>query len=360
MFRLLVLLLVVGVWAAPVGPRGDTKPHGRAAGKGPRTPGEGDGPNGEHKRPLAFAMMRSGLPRGQVVSWRMEYKNHPKSEETRLGLAMALFRMGECAEALDHFWALSDSTFFDAKAAAAAGQCAAREGYYQDAVFFDKIGLEKMPDNVRILELLAIHSDLAGDGPQMQRTFATLETLGKKGGDPSLYARVAVAVRHSDVDLVDANRNNWSAEGWSAADFVRFDAQLWLDLDDPLTASRLQPPKGPRSYGRHIFAEAFRRLGEADTAINWLSNDKARVAEGIAADAVEARAYTDVGDFAQAKEILAAYPEETDAEIQASRWYLAQAQGDAPGAQRWASAWRQVNPSPLRTLQQLIPITKRQ
>lgn len=366
MLRLFAVLLVGLALATPMRPR-DAAPGMERPGRMERNGQRGkrargpDGPLGSGRGPLGrqiknpFPMLRGGSPVSELISWRMEYRNRPDSEESHMGLAKALARYGNCEESLEHFWQLSDSLLFDAKAAEAAGQCAARLGYYSDAVYFDQLGLERNPENVRLLGMLAVHYDFLDQPAEVAKVLHTLDGLAQ-GGDPALYARMSMAVRHGDLELVDQNRQNWQDQGWPLAELRRFDAQIWMDVGDPHMAVKKVVPRDTLSFGRYIYAEAYRRQGEASTAVTMIEGDKVRVGQGWGCDAVLARALVDQGQAPDAAAILNSYPPEAPVEILASRWYLAQSQGDTAAADHWAKAWTKVNPNPLRRLDQLIPI----
>jgi len=78
---------------------------------------------------------------------------------------------------------------------------------------------------------------------------------------------------------------------------------------------------------------------------------------GADADAVQVRMLVDRGQLVEARTLLADYALELDEEVVASRWYLARAEGDAAGLEREAAAYALARTSPLRTLDQYVPIT---
>lgn len=351
MIRFLALVWVGLAWAGP----------GDGRGSGQRAPGPGIvGAPAAAGAGRIKEMLRAGSARAQVISWRMEVKANEGSAEAHVGLGEALAELGECEEALVHLWPYLGTAPFGREAAASASQCSARLGLLDDAVLFDRVALELAPEDVHAQTMLAMHLDMTGDAAGVEDLLFELETSSSKGGDPSIYARALLALRHGDVEAFDLCVAMWERAGWDTRHLWRLDIQVWLDLDDPARAlDGVGPLQRRRGGGRTYIAEAQRRLGEASAALSLLEDNAIRVSEGATADAVLARIYTDLGDDAKAAKLLDGYPEDSDADIVASRWYLALKLGHSGQAAAYARLWSRLNVNRLRTLDLLVPVDRR-
>ena len=368
MIRSILALVLVGLaWSGPGEPAEPKGQGGRGPGAGQRGgPGRmGAAPIVKGVPPEAGKgrfkeLLRGGSARAQVISWRMEVKEKPDSADAHVGLGKALAELGECEEALDHLWPYMGTAPFGREAAMAASQCSARLGLLEDAILFDRFALDLAPEDVRAQTMLVMHLDMIGDQVGVEEILFDLETSGSKGGDPSIYARALLALRHGDVDEFDVCVAMWERAGWEKKQLWRLDMQLWLDLDDPQRAVEdIGPVQRRRGGGRHYIAEAQRRLGEVSSALSLLENKNLRVSEGATVDAILARVYVDLGDLDKAQELLDNYPEDTDADIVASRWYLALARGQEESVATLAKLWSRLNVNRLRKLELLLPLSRR-
>ena len=374
MIRSILALVLIGLaWSGPGEPSGPVPkgqvqgPRGRGPGGGQRRgPGAmGAGPVVKGVPPAAGKgrfkeLLRGGSARAQVISWRMEVKEKPDSADAHVGLGKALAELGECEEALDHLWPYMGTAPFGREAALSASQCSARLGLLEDAILFDRFALDLAPEDVRTQTMLAMHLDMIGDQVGVEELLFELETSGSKGGDPSIYARALLALRHGDVDEFDLCVAMWERAGWEKKQLWRLDMQIWLDLDDPQRALEgIGPVQRRRGGGRHYIAEAQRRMGETSSALSLLENNNLRVSEGATVDAILARVYIDLGEMEKAEELLDAYPEDSDADIVASRWYLALARGQEEQVTSLAKLWSRLNVNRLRKLELLLPLDRR-
>lgn len=324
---------------------------------------------GQAKRPLqemralkgggAKPRRTAASPEAKLIAWRAAVADQPGSAAAHLGLARALALRGQCAEALVHFRPWAGTATFTRDVALAAAQCAAQAGEAEEAVAFDRAALAEEPDNVRLLTALALHSDMAGDGPGLAQALWALETAGANGGDPSVSARAMIALRHGDVGGFDLCRSLWRRAGWTEGQLFPLEAALWLDLDDPVAAVQSVDPawdtaRLKKSGGQAIYVEAQRRLGEAAL---WMLGSSQEAT--IQSASIRARLLTDQGELEAAAEILAALPDDPDPDLVASRWYLARARQDSAALEARAAQWAAINRSPLRTLDQLVPLPAR-
>ena len=372
MASILALVFVGLSWSGPAEPPAGA-PRGQVQGPRGQGPGGGQrrGPRGQLDANIKGVpppagkgrfreLLRGGSARAQVISWRMEVKEKPDSADAHVGLGKALAELGECEEALDHLWPYMGTAPFGREAALSASSCSARLGLLQDAILFDRFALDLAPDDIRAQTMLVMHLDMKGDTVGVEEVLFDLETSGSKGGDPSIYARALLALRHGDVDEFDVCVAMWERAGWENKQLWRLDMQLWLDLDDPQRALEgIGPVQRRRGGGRHYIAEAHRRLGETSAALGLLENNSLRVSEGATVDAILARIYVDMGEEAKALELLDNYPEDSDADIVASRWYLALKRGETDHVAAYAKLWSRLNVNRLRRLDLLLPLNQR-
>lgn len=313
-----------------------------------------------HIGPSLRKMLKTGSAQAQIIAWRQEIQANPDSEEAHISLGKALTKQGDCTAALDELWAWSDAPSFAQQGATSAALCSARLGLYTDALAFDRMALEADPESVHAYTLLALHADRLGDQAQVDEALDALGALGTKGGDPTLYTRAVLALRSGDLNEFDIDCALWVRSGWDARELMRLEAQLWMDLDDPQSAMNIVSGKLLSIQdGRHIFLEAQRRLGEAGTVFSLLDNQKFRVLNGVGPDALRIRTRADLGEFEEAHHLLQDYGNSTDPDIVSAGWYLARAEGNKDEMQRLSQIWDQVRESPLRHLEQLIPVNQR-
>ena len=77
------------------------------------------------------------------------------------------------------------------------------------------------------------------------------------------------------------------------------------------------------------------------------------------ADAVRARILVDQGKPADARAVLEGYEGLEDPDVIASGWYVARAEGDAAAMEEYARRYERVRQSPLRDLEDLVPVSAR-
>ena len=239
--------------------------------------------------------------------------------------------------------------------------CSNRLGLYEDAVFFDRLAVEANPDSARALTNLALDLDAVGDDVGRDEALEDLLFL-RKDRDASAYARAVLALERGDLDEFDFVAFTWRRDDGTNMDLGRLEAQAWLDVDDPITAlSVLSQLKKIRAgaHTRRLRAEAHRRLGATAEAQSHVEDNTQAVSEGPESDAIEIRVDVDAGDLDAARTILAQYPNAGGAEMTASAWYVARAEGDAAQMATLAARYATQQRNPRRTLELLIPIDRR-
>ena len=342
------------------GPAHRKQKGSRKGGKGGKAPKAG----GEQKvgQSMGNSMLRSGNNAAAAVSFRKAIKHDPTQVAAHVGLGKALARDGKCEDALVELLPYVDTVPFGTDAALLTSTCAHRLGFLEDAVYYDRVAIEIDPENARAWSNLALDLDEANDAVGVAEALEELNGLGRDGRDASMYARAVLAIREGDIDEFDILAQLWKRERRSKEELRRLTAQTWLDMNDPLAALATIEAvhKLNRSYQEMwLRAEAARRAGDAEQALLYIDRHGKRPLQGSAAEAVRIRARVDTGDIAGAQEVLAAYDDIVDDEIVASAWYVARATGDAPGMERAAREYAEVQVSPLRTLESLVPIPPR-
>ncbi|MDP2306138.1 MAG: hypothetical protein Q8P18_08920 [Pseudomonadota bacterium] len=305
--------------------------------------------------------LRQGSPRAAVASFRKQLEASPDSAALHIGLGKSLTRIGRCEEALDHFWPFVGTLPFGADAALAASTCSSRIGLLDDAVYFDRIAVDLDPTSARALTNLALDLSASGDKGGAAAALDELLYL-RPERDASNYARAVLALREGDLDQFDLVVEAWERNDGPSLDLRRLQAQAWLDLDNPPAAmATLENVRRMRNgqQVRHLRSEAQRRVGYTADAAAYLEDRPQSVLEGVDSDAVRVRVHVDEGDFAAAHEVLAGYDAIEDAELIASAWYLANAEGRAADLPALRDAYEHTRTSPLRQLSHLVPWTLR-
>ncbi len=343
------------------GPKdGAARPRGGKRGPRAVSPAVGprDGDRGANAA-IANGFLKEGKTYAAVMAFRRQLARDPESVALNIGLGKALQRAGECPEALDRLQPYVGLPAFGLEAAMSASACAGELGLWSDAVLYDRVALEEDPDHVRALTALALDADASGDAAGVAEALARLDALGTSG-----FVRAAFALRHGDLDLFDVELVLLARGGHaSATDVARMTAQSWLDVDDPVRAVevvnrhfRLGRSRAPL---RMLRGEAYRRRGETDIGRHTYSEARGSAPEGALAAALHARVLVDDGAPEDAAQLLRPYASSTDPEVMASRWYVARALGDTAAEARAAAEYAAAQPSPLRRLELLVPVTRR-
>lgn len=309
------------------------------------------------KSAMGNMFLKQGSPRAAADSYEKQLANNPDAPALHVGLGRAYAKMGRCAEALDHFWPYIGTRPFGGDAALAASTCSSRLGLLDDAIYFDHLALDGKPSSARAWTSLALDLDSLGDTVARDEALEELMLL-QKDRDASQYARAVLALRSGDLDTLDLVLNAWEAQEGASLDIRRLQAQAWLDQGNPMLALRTLEGARRLNNGqqvRHIRAEANRRMGYVDDAAAFLEDRAQSVLEGVDSDAVRVRVLVDQGDLAGANTILAEYEGELGAELLASRWYLARAEGRMDALPALEADYNVERASPLRELELLVP-----
>lgn len=307
----------------------------------------------------AMGFVRSGNDQMAIIAFRKQLQVDPTSVAAHVGLGKALARRGQCVEALEHLEPYEGTTPFTVESALLAALCFNRTGFLVEALHYDRLATEMGPTEARTWTSLALDLDQAGDAVGAAQAFDEIEALASEDKDSTLFARGVLALRRGDIDAFDLVRMEWEREGRMLDELRRLTAQSWLDVGDPQAALDTIMSVRKLRRGTHelvVRAEALRRLGEPDAALRALERRVGGDVDGSPADAVRARAYADQGDLAGAEALVLHYEGALEAEIVATRWYLARLRGDAAAMQEATADYARAMESPLRTLDQLVPV----
>ncbi len=344
---------------APTAEKGEKKKKFRRPG-GAATPdpdGGGTEKTGRRVGGMGESFLKQGNFRASASAFRDEITKNPDAIAAHVGLGKALARLGRCDEALSELWPYVGTKPFGDEPAILASVCSGRLGLVDDARYFAQIAAEWDPENPRALTQYALALDDAGDHYASDKVLAQLEVLpGPK--DASLYAKAVLALRSGDIDTFDQLTFFWQDDRASQRDLSRLEAQSWLDLGNPIevVASIRQIKRVQRGrFSTWLRAEAVRRLGEPEEALELLNTRQAKLAEGSDSDAVRARVLVDTSDLEGAAALLAPYVGDVDPEIIASEWYLARARGDRTAMRDYATMYRREQSSPIRKLSSVVP-----
>lgn len=318
-------------------------------------------PHGKRGITQGDLLLSQGRWRQAAQVFAAEVQQHPDLSTSWIGWGKAQAKLGLCASALEKFWPFTHTRPFTTEVALLAGRCSSRLGFDDDAVYFDILAVERSPANVQARSALALDLDRTDDVVGRDEVLEQLALLDPDR-DASLFATAAVALRRGDLDTFDEIDAIWQREGRSDEEFLRLRAQSWLDLDDPiqayaeLTAVR----RFKRGQGaRLLLAESLRRSSQPQSALSGMDKKSVMKMQGMEFDLIRSRVLVDLGRAAEARALVEEWALVADEEVYASQWYLAHDAGDSQAMETAARAWALVQSSPLRRLEQLLPVEKR-
>ncbi len=306
------------------------------------------------------ALLARGMFRLAAAAFREAVAAEPDSGAAHIGLGVALARNGNCSDALPEFRDWNEARNFGSRVALLAAHCAERQGDAAAAVEFSLRAWESKRNSRTALARLALDADRLHDPVLVEVATEYLWYVNPEQ-DESLFVEAALALRRGDPTELDIIDTLWRREGRSDEEMNRMRARSWLDVGDPVQAYAELKQGGSKlkrgADSRVMMAETTRRLGLLADADRALDSKLMGLLTGADADAVKARMLVDRGQLADARTLLADYELELEEEVVASRWYLARAEGDAAAMEQEAAAYALARTSPLRTLDQYLPVT---
>jgi len=316
-------------------------------------------------RPPAQGMMNLQKRKYRIAAsiFKQALMVRPDAYGTQTLLGQAYAGMHDCERALPLLVPNVARKAFSADAALLMSRCYDRVGNIGESIYWAEQAAVLEPVRPDVQVGLAWYKFVGHEpGAREQIDYA----LSLDPENPSVIAtRGLLALHVGDVDAAEeAIAELKAVPGRRLSMSFFLDALLELDLGNAVRAELLFA----RSFWRDksyvptmvYWGEAARRQGNHQECLYVLDSVGApglTVREDYTR-AIRARAEVDRGALAAARrlvdEALAIDP--VDVEAVASAWYLARAEGDEASAAEWAERYALVNASPLRTLEQLIPL----
>jgi len=307
--------------------------------------------------------LEAGNGRLAIKAYRDILAEHPGLPEARIGLARAMTLMGNYDAALAHLTETRGDPAWDEKASNAEGQCWLRVGDPSAAVASFEDAVTLSPGMVRGWYGLALAADEAGDRVVTERALDELWEA-PRGGNLYALAKAWIALESGSPSFelrLDEARDQLGTETalQPKLQLALLEATRWLDVGEPDLALRALDPYemvAPKQVRLHTtIAEAWRRLGEPEIALEAVDSYGVKAHRAPFRSAIRARILVDLGRADEARQVR--YPDPNDAEVLATRWYVARALGD--DTTDLEAKWKARNRAADRSLERLIPIERR-
>lgn len=355
MIRLLLLMLPLVTLAAPL--------DGEKLSKVKRRGGE--------VKPLdmtvamAEARLNQGRYRMAAEQARACLAEKPDSGRCQIILGRSLALAGDCEEGLEVLAGLRDRRAWSSSGALAEAICHIRAGNPSAATVALEEAVWLDPKDPEARYAYAMHLVREGYVDEALEQIEAIEEVGADAGHLPLLARAWFAL---ETDLIDPDgaieelRRAWTLAPANGAgtQLHLLDGLRWLDLGDPFMAGPtiVEGLKLSLGHVRTIAwrAEAVRRQGYPVEAMLALTRPWVEESPNPISEAVRVRVLVDLGQLDEATQVAASLADPTSRDAIASRWYLARALGDAEGARRARDLWDRASISPIRSLEQLIPL----
>ena len=297
--------------------------------------------------------------------FKQALRQRPEAEGTKVLLGQAYLGMHRCEEGLELLLPRVSLSTFGPEAAELMAGCYARDGELGEALYWMQLAELMAPGDLQLQATLAFYELAGGEPGAWDRLEAALEAAGEDDG-ALLTTRALMLLYVGEIDEAERTleriRRIPGRRPYPMSFFI--DARIELDLGNPVAAERLFGYAFWRNNAYTptmlLWAEAARRSGVPEEALYILDTvstlrDQPR---RELTRTYRARAAVDLGQLELAQ-VLVAEALERDPlspEAVASAWYLARAEGEAEAMAAWAERYALVQPSPLRTLERLIPI----
>jgi lipopolysaccharide biosynthesis regulator YciM len=298
----------------------------------------------------------------QMLRQALEKDPGKPSLEVMLGRALA--GIGRCSQAVDLLERNRTERAYGYRAARAASDCFDAMGREAEGVYF-------------LEEAILLNSDANGLG-------IDLADLAMRGGDPGTFAQALALAEAEGLESIDAHLVRamgafgagdhdllWEEVRWldrseeTVARAAVLEGQAWLELDDPLEAARALEPVARRHPYRTLanawLAEANRRAGSTQKALELLQTRKMQAAEHVLLEAMAIRAQADFGADRETREraegLVRSHGD--DREVVATAWYVARASGDPERAADLQAQYARLGPAGRFPLDLLVPWERR-
>ncbi|MBN2798656.1 MAG: tetratricopeptide repeat protein [Deltaproteobacteria bacterium] len=305
---------------------------------------------------------RPGVSRGRALLKGGEYakaqhlfqaalEKNPGDEGAMLGLARAQAHLGQCRRALDRFREARREGAWSAAAAIDEAWCHQQYGHTAQAEAALEEAVVMSPESEQAWYRLGQVRSSLGDHQGVLDAVEALGSLTSRQGPEVLLSWDARDRGDEDEawtslwELQRQQRLRPTATGTSQA--LILEGVLLLDVGEPWEASEPLLEAVKRNVQDVLAAtwraESLRRQGFPKWAIAHIDR---RVLKGKLdgrSAAIKARAQVDLGKLDKAEETLRPYRSSFDAEVLASRWYLARARGFQEEAD-WYADWYELAP----------------
>lgn len=310
------------------------------------------------------SLLRGQQPAAAQRLFEAELRKKPGDPDATVGLARALAAQGKCRLAMEHFPVARAAGAWSGDAALDEAQCHLQYGRLSlaEVALEEAIFLNDELDEAWY-RLGAVRS-ARGDAIGLAEVVEALEFRTTRAGSEVLLAWDA----RNRGDFDSAWEYLWDlqrlqalrpADGREQA-IVTLEGTLWMDEGVlPIGAALLQEGLAAHLHDVALStwrAEAVRREGFPGWAIGMLDRPALRGRMTERAAAVLARAHADFGHHDKAELALRPFRSSVDAEVLATRWYLARATGDSEKMALYAD-WYEVVPH-AGPLDSLIPLYK--
>lgn len=312
-------------------------------------------------RVMAQMRLQQGRYRMAAEQARACLEKKPESGPCEAILAQALSNIGMCDKALERFASLRPRKAWTQETAIAEGQCHLRKGSTSAAIaaFEEAVWLAPAAANPKYQ--LAMAYIRVGDWGAAADEMARLDEARNGMSMPGLARAIWALETGNDQFEAEIAELLADPELTNSAQ-VQVHLLLgrkWMDVGDPWAA-------GPEIKEGVMFslsnvravsyrAEAVRRQGDPESALEMLDRQWFLDAESPIRDAIKARVLVDLGELDEASGLLEGLGDPDYSEALASRWYLAQARGDVALGDQIARVWRSSVPNAERQLSQLAP-----
>ncbi|MBT3222098.1 MAG: tetratricopeptide repeat protein, partial [Proteobacteria bacterium] len=306
-----------------------------------------------------------GRYRMAATEFRKILEQRPNYHKAKSGLAQALVAQGKCEEAINWLNEIPRSkNIWNFETASAEGLCRYRMGDDSGALAATEealiLGGGRESNPWYQLAIILMHN---GDFEGSKMVLARLSRLGKSDGSV-LMGYTWLAYLSSSEDLpIYLNKLHGSVaasgSGRVAVQYQLINGRRWMDLNNYKKAIK-SFEEGLRKSFTHARlvswkAEALRRNGEIHNARYMMNRIESSVSSRLKA-AIEARILVDLGKIEEARAKIADQSNSLDADVLASRWYIARGEGNLAEAERYAAWWDEAWGGGNRSLSQLIPV----
>ncbi len=298
-------------------------------------------------------------------AFKRALQQRPEAEGIKVLLGQAYLGMHRCEEGLELLLPRVSLSTFGPEAAELMAGCYAQLGELGEALYWMQLAELMAPGDRQIQAGLAFYELAGGEPGAWGRLDAALEAAGEDDG-VLLTTRALMLLYVGALDEAERTleriRQIPGRRPYPMSFFV--DARIELDLGNPVAAERLFGYAFWRNKAYTptmlLWAESARRSGVPEEAL-YILDQVGTLQEQPRREltrSYRARVAVDLGQLELAEGLVAEAlgRDPLSPEVVASAWYLARAEGDTEAMRSWAERYALVQPSPLRTLEQLVPI----